>query len=201
MPFRRPPERHRGRIPAGAALLLSPVPPSGTVTGMRHQASSSVHPSNLFARLALGAVLAGSAAANAGSGAASSVAPPPTIHVLAAWVRWLPAGLPEAGYLTLANTGDKPLSLERATSPAYEDVSIHQSVMRGNEEQMVPVKSIAIAAHATLDFQSQGYHLMLMQPTAAAASAKQVPVTLYFSNGASLTVPLEIRRNPNKATP
>lgn len=132
---------------------------------------------------------------------ASAPVSAPTIRVLTAWVRWLPAGLPEGGYLTLTNTGDKPLSLERATSSAFADVMIHRSVTHGSEVRMMPVKAITIAAHATLDFESQGYHLMLMQPTAAVATAKQIPVTLYFSGGASVTVPFEMRRNPASSSP
>ena len=45
----------------------------------------------------------------AGSPAAGSSEAP--IEVSAAWIRWLPAGLPAAGYATLVNTGDTPVSL------------------------------------------------------------------------------------------
>jgi hypothetical protein len=119
-----------------------------------------------------------------------------TVRVLEAWIRWLPAGLPAAGYLTLVNTGDKPISLERASSSSYRDVSIHRSTTHGGNVQMAPVDEITIPAHATLEFESQGYHLMLMQPAAATATAEQLPVMLHFSDGSSLDVPFEIRRTP-----
>jgi hypothetical protein len=147
-----------------------------------------------LAALALGALIV-AAATYAAPGLADST-DAAKVTVLAAWVRWLPAGLPAAGYLTLKNTGDTPVSLQRASSPSYGDVSIHRSITRGSNVQMTPVERITIPAHATLDFEPLGYHLMLMQPTASAATARQVPVTLYFSDGSSLHVPFEIRKTP-----
>jgi periplasmic copper chaperone A len=126
----------------------------------------------------------------------SPAAQQPTIRVLAAWIRWLPGGLPAAGYLTLTNTGDKALALEAASSASYRDVSIHRSVSHGSTVEMRPVKELTLAAHTTLEFESTGYHLMLMQPTAAADSAAKIPITLHFSDGSSLTVPFEVRKSP-----
>jgi copper(I)-binding protein len=126
----------------------------------------------------------------------SPAAPTPTVRVLAAWIRWLPAGLPAAGYLTLTNTGDKALALEAASSPYYGDVSIHRSIAHGTRIEMTPVKELELEPHTTLEFESAGYHLMLMQPTASADTAAKIPLTLRFSDGSSLLVPFEVRRNP-----
>jgi len=126
-------------------------------------------------------------------------APPgakPTIQVLAAWIRWLPADLPAAGYLTLVNTGDKTLRLVAVSSPAYRDVSLHRTVTHGDVEDMVPVKEITLEPHTTLEFETSGYHLMLMQPTASANTGTRVSIVLRFSDGSVLTVPFEVRKNP-----
>ena len=123
-------------------------------------------------------------------------APKPTIRVLTAWIRWLPAGLPAAGYLTLVNTGDKPLRLVAASSPAYRDVSLHRTVTHGDVEDMVPVKEITLEPHKTLEFETTGYHLMLMQPTASASNGTRVSIVLRFSDGSVLTVPFEVRKGP-----
>jgi copper(I)-binding protein len=97
----------------------------------------------------------------------------PTIKVLAAWIRWLPADLPAAGYLTLVNTGDKGLRLVAVSSPSYRDVSLHRTVTHGDVEDMVPVKEITLEPHKTLEFETTGYHLMLMQPTDSANSGSR----------------------------
>jgi copper(I)-binding protein len=119
----------------------------------------------------------------------------PTIQVVAAWIRWLPAGLPRAGYLTLSNTGDKALRLVAVSSPSYADVSIHRTVTHGDVEDMVSVKEITLEAHKMLEFETTGYHLMLMQPTASVDTSTRISITLRFSDGSALTVPFEVRRN------
>jgi periplasmic copper chaperone A len=150
-----------------------------------------------LAAIALGASIAVSPALANPPSPNSAPAPKPTIRVLTAWVRWLPAGLPAAGYLTLTNTGDKALALEAASSPSYGDVSIHRTVTRGTTEEMMPVKAITLEPHQTLEFQSTGYHLMLMRPAASADTSAKIPITLHFSDGSVLTVPFEVRKNPD----
>lgn len=125
----------------------------------------------------------------------SPAAGKPTIQVLAAWIRWLPAGLPAAGYLTLTNTGDKTLSLVAASSRSYRDISIHRTVTHGDMEDMMPVKELSLEPHQTLEFESTGYHLMLMQPTTPADTSSRISIALRFSDGSVLTVPFEVRKN------
>ena len=120
----------------------------------------------------------------------------PTIRVIAAWIRWLPAGLPEAGYLTVTNVGGTSIALESASSPFYGDVSIHRSITRGTTEEMEPVKEITLAPHQTLEFESTGYHLMLMKPQPSVDASATVPITLEFKDGSSVTVPFELRKKP-----
>jgi hypothetical protein len=113
----------------------------------------------------------------------------------AAWIRWLPAGVPLAGYATVTNLGDRPIVLTSASSAAFGEVSIHQSVHAGGSVRMLPVDQIAIAPHTTLDFESRGYHLMLMPATAPLDSTHEIPIILRFADGSSSTVPFQIRKN------
>ena len=118
----------------------------------------------------------------------------PTIRIEDAWIRWLPAGTPAGGYVTLTNTGDKRLVLIAASSPDYGEVSMHRSVERQGMMQMTPVAQIAIDAHSSLDFAATGYHFMLMQPSKLVKLGDRVPITLRFADGASLTVRFEVRK-------
>src|SRR5882757_10646703 len=43
-----------------------------------------------------------------------------------AWIRWLPANLPGAGYMTLTNMGMTERVLLGASSPDYGDISFHR---------------------------------------------------------------------------
>ena len=128
------------------------------------------------------------------SAGAEARAEAPTIQVVEAWIRWLPAGLPAGGYVTLTNTGAKPVNLIAASSPDYGEVSIHHSIHRGGTIEMVPVERITINPHSSLNFAATGYHFMLMQPSKSRVPGDHVPITLRFADGASLTVQFEVRK-------
>jgi len=137
------------------------------------------------------------------SPASSAAAPsPPTraqatqaqaAQIKVAWVRWLPGGVPLAGYATLANVSGQSIVLTSATSAAFHDVSLHQTVQTGGTVRMSPLDRIAIAPHAVLDFEARGIHLMLMQPRAALDPNGAISIILHFADGSSLTVPFQVR--------
>lgn len=129
-------------------------------------------------------------------GSASPSAPgiAPAIRVDDPWIRWLPAGVPAAGYLTLVNAGDSSLALIAAESADFGSVTIHRSVAREGVMRMEEVKEVAVGPRSRLDFGAQGYHLMLMNPLRPIESAKQIPITLRFRDGTSLTIAFEVRK-------
>ena len=102
-------------------------------------------------------------------------------------------GVPLAGYATLANMSDRPIVLTSATSEAFQEVSLHQTVQSGGTVRMSPLDRLTIAPHALSDFAAHGIHLMLMQPHATLDPNGQVPITLHFSDGSSLTVKFQVR--------
>jgi len=116
----------------------------------------------------------------------------PTVRIDKAWIRWLPAGLPQGGYLTMTNTGEKAIALTSVTSPSYGEVMLHRNVHEGSTVKMVPVAKIVLEPHQTVDFESSGYHLMLMQP--APSLGDTVSMTLHFADGSSLAVPFQVRK-------
>lgn len=125
---------------------------------------------------------------------ASADSPPPAIRVDAAWIRWLPAGVPAGGFARLTNLGDKPIALTSASSAAFAEVSIHRTIRRDGVMQMEPVKQIVIGPRSTLDFETAGYHFMLVGPVAAFDRATRVDMTLHFADGASVSASFQIRK-------
>lgn len=123
------------------------------------------------------------------------------VRIVQAWIRWLPAGLPQGGYLTLTNTGSAPITLLSATSASYGEIMLHRSIRQGGAVQMEPVDKLVLMPHQTLDFEAKGYHLMLMQPAASVAGQAKVPITLHFADGSSLSVQFEVRKNTAGGNP
>ena len=116
------------------------------------------------------------------------------VQVKNAWVRWLPGNLPAGGYVTLVNTSDQPMTLVAASCPDYGVVSLHRSRNVAGTSRMTPVDKISIAAHSSLDFAAQGYHLMLGQPKKILKPGDRVSVTLRFVGSPAVTVPFELRQ-------
>jgi periplasmic copper chaperone A len=110
-----------------------------------------------------------------------------------AWVRWLPAGLPAAGYVTLTNKGSTELDLVGASSPDYADVGMHQTIDNHGMSEMRSVESLKIKPQASVRFAEGGYHLMLMQPTRPLHPGDRVEIVFRFSDGRTMPVPFEVR--------
>lgn len=115
------------------------------------------------------------------------------VRVDHAWIRVLPGALPAGGYATISNTGDTPLTLTGASSPAYGHVMLHKSSMQNGVSHMRMIKQLKLPAHASVKLAPGGYHLMLMQATHKVSPGDTVPVTLHFADSSQLEVDFTAR--------
>ncbi len=100
---------------------------------------------------------------------------------------------PAAGYFTLENRGDTPLTLTGASAPDCQSLMLHQSRSEGGVDRMAMVSSLPVPPHGTVRFAPGGYHLMCMQPSGALLSHKGTEtVTLHFADGGSINAPFAI---------
>ena len=110
----------------------------------------------------------------------------PDAQVEQAWIRWLPAKLPAAGYAIIRNIGDEPLRLTGASSPDYGMVMLHHSRLAHGDSTMEMVEHMDIPAHGSVKLAPGGYHLMLSQPTHAIKPGDKVKIVFKFAGGAEL---------------
>ena len=115
------------------------------------------------------------------------------IQVKDAWIRWLPAGVPGGGYMTLVNTGTAARVLIGATSSDYGEVSMHQTRIRNGVNEMTPVASIELRPRILVRFAEGGYHLMLLKPKRPLKPGDRVLVTFRFTQGPSVEAAFEVR--------
>jgi copper(I)-binding protein len=128
--------------------------------------------------LLAGALLALGTAALAGA--------PDGVRVEHAWIRWLPANLPQAGYAMIVNDSDATLQLTGASSPDYGMVMLHHSRLAQGDSTMEAVEYLDIPAHASVALAPGGYHLMLMHAKHPIKPGDSVRMTLKFANDATL---------------
>jgi len=128
------------------------------------------------------------------SGAAAT-APPASAPLLVteAWIRALPAGLPDGGYFTLKNPTAKTVTLTGAASPACGMLMLHRSETMSGMSSMSDVVSIDVPAGATVKFAPGGYHLMCMNPASAIKPGGRIKVELEFAGGATVPVEFAVR--------
>lgn len=122
--------------------------------------------------------------------AAASIAP---VQLTQAWIRWLPANLPAAGYAVIQNDGSQTLRLVGAASPDYGQVMLHRSQEVHGVDRMSMVASLAIPAHGQVKLSPGGYHLMLSDARHPIQPGERVTIILHFANGQTLQADFPVR--------
>ena len=116
------------------------------------------------------------------------------IQILDPWVQAAPPNVKVlAAYLEIKNNGDKPQILINASSPAFDQVEAHQSVMHGNMVHMEHQKELTIPPHASVVLKPGGMHFMLMDAKKPLNVGDPVPMTLTFKNGVKVAVTATVR--------
>lgn len=116
------------------------------------------------------------------------------VAVSAGWVREAPPGAAMmAAYLTLANKGTQPLTLDGVKSPLFKEVQMHTVVHEEGRESMKQVPSFTIPAAGSLVFQPGGNHFMLMHPTQPLKVGNKVPFELAFGKAGVQRIVLEVK--------
>ena len=105
------------------------------------------------------------------------------MHLIDARVHAPAPGQPmSAGYFTLMNHGREAVTLVGINSDAVT-VQMHTTSVENNGTTMRPLDAITIAPDDQIIFQPGGNHLMIRD---LPADLKSLPLTMQFSNGASL---------------
>ncbi|MFY0731654.1 copper chaperone PCu(A)C [Pseudomonas sp. NFX15] len=94
-----------------------------------------------------------------------------------AWVRATVAGQPSSGaFMTVTASSDsKLLSVQ---TPVAKLVQIHEMSMKDDVMKMQQVEAVALPAGKAVNFDPNGYHIMLMNLTGQIKEGDKVPLTL-----------------------
>jgi copper(I)-binding protein len=76
----------------------------------------------------------------------------------------LPGTQMTAGYFTLSNNTTQEIKITHVTSPEFESVEMHESVLEDGIVRMYALADLTILAGETVRFEPGGKHLMLMRP-------------------------------------
>lgn len=111
------------------------------------------------------------------------------------WVRLPPVSMPMlAGFGRIENGCAAPLEIVGASSPAFADVSVHQTSIVDGVSRMRAVPELRIAADGSAVLEPGGMHLMLMQPREPLQAGGTVVVEFELKDGGVLRGEFEVRK-------
>ncbi|HEY5849700.1 MAG TPA: copper chaperone PCu(A)C [Lysobacter sp.] len=136
-------------------------------------------------RLRLGLLVLLVAASSAASSVALAGDCTPTVRE--GWVRMPPMAMPMmAGFGRIENPCAMPVTIVSASSPAFGDVSLHETRVVDGVSRMRALPELRIAAGDSAVLKPGGMHLMLMQPGAALKPGSKVAVEFVLKDGGKL---------------
>ena len=95
----------------------------------------------------------------------------------------LPGSGMGAGYLTIENHSDQPITIVRVSSPAFASIEMHATVIENEVAHMISLAPLLIEANSAIVFEPGGKHLMMSG--AAREIAPGAPVTIEFHDNTS----------------
>jgi len=96
--------------------------------------------------------------------AACSVEKTPLVATDVDISRPIPGMQMTAAYFNLTNNTTQAIRITRVTSPDFESVEMHESVLEDGMTRMYALGDLTILAGKTVDFEPGGKHLMLIRP-------------------------------------
>ena len=116
------------------------------------------------------------------------------IQIQDPWVQAAPPNVKVlAAYLEIKNNGEKPRILTNVSSPAFNEIGIHRSVMHENMAHMEHLKELTIPPRASVVLKPGGLHFMLTDAKKPLNIGDQVPMTLNFKDGGKIAVTAIVR--------
>ena len=111
-----------------------------------------------------------------------------------AWIRTAPPGAPAmAGYVTLKNQGNSPISIIGVTSPEFKMAMIHNTVIENGVASMDHLDEITLNSRETKVLEPMGMHLMLVGANKDIAEGDIVSVELELEDGNTTSFELVVK--------
>lgn len=111
------------------------------------------------------------------------------------WVRLGPVAMPMmAGFGRIENPCPQPVAVVSASSPAFGDVSIHESRVVDGVNRMRELGELPVAAKSSATLAPGGLHLMLMRPAAPLKEGDKVAVIFKLKDGREVSAELMAKK-------
>lgn len=111
------------------------------------------------------------------------------------WIRVPPAAIPVlAGFGTIDNACDTPATVVSGSSPAFADVSIHETRFEDGMARMRAIPRLAVPAGGSTTLEPGGLHMMLMKPKATPVAGDVIRIDFELEDGRTISGDFEVRK-------
>lgn len=118
-----------------------------------------------------------------------------TAKVKEGWVRLPPVAMPMmAGFGRIENPCAGPVTIVGASSPAFGDVSLHETRVVDGVSRMRHLPELRVAPDGAAVLRPGGLHLMLMQPRAPLKDGSRVVIEFALKDGGVLRGEFVVRK-------
>ena len=95
----------------------------------------------------------------------------------------------------LKNETSRPIEFTSFSSPAFGDVSLHETIVVDGVSKMREVESLTVASGKMVELAPGGLHLMLMMPKASISPGETIALEMTATDGRTFTfnAPVEKR--------
>lgn len=116
-------------------------------------------------------------------------------NVREGWVRMPPSAMPMmAGFGMIENRCAAPVTVVGVSSPAFADVSLHETRIVDGVSRMRALPELRIVPGTAATLKPGGMHLMLMQPRAALKPGSKVVVEFALKDGGKMLGEFVVRK-------
>ena len=105
-------------------------------------------------------------------------------------------GLSSAVYCVITNSGSQADTLTGVSSETARTAEMHETQVKNNVAEMMPVARVDVAAGGRTVFEPGGYHVMLSGLTRALKTGETLRLTLHFEKSGDIPLDVPIRLEP-----
>lgn len=98
----------------------------------------------------------------------------------------LPGNTVTSGYTKITNNTDVTISIDSITSPDFETVEIHETIIVNGIARMIEIEQLTIPANNDVVLQRGGKHFMFFDPTENINIGQNIKLDIKLSNNENL---------------
>ena len=111
------------------------------------------------------------------------------------WIQNLPETIPvRAGYIDLHNASAKTITITGLSSPGFERIEIHQSLVQDGLQKMSKLAELVIPAGARIRLKPGSLHMMMINPISPVKTGGQISVELSYADGSHQTTTMTVKK-------